>query len=351
MNMTRRQFVHLATMAGGSALLGGLLGCGRAEGPAPAAPAAGQPAAVPALDKLVIQGPMAPPTILLAHLVLQQEALKKAVPGVSFSTYKNPDQVRAGITSGELQVAAVPTYLAANLYRRGIPVQLLNVTVWGILHVLTVDDGIKGWADLKGKDVFIPFKGDMPDLVFRYLAGKNGLDPAKDLKLQYTSAPPEALQMLLAGKAKAVVLHEPVATAAQVQGKQKGLNVRPVLDLQQEWAKATGRAPRIPQAGTIVMASLTRDYPEVVAAIQTGIKEAADWVRANPAAAAELGSKHLGDLQAPVIEKSLARTPMEMVPAAAAREELEFFFSRLKELSPDIIGGDLPDSGFYYGGK
>jgi NitT/TauT family transport system substrate-binding protein len=37
-----------------------------------------------------------------------------------------------------------------------------------------------------------------------------------------------------------------------------------------------------------------------------------------------------------------------MVPAAEARAELEFFFTRLSELSPEVIGGALPDDSFYY---
>lgn len=357
---SRRQFLNLAAIVGGGLLAGGLLGCTVTQVPTGSAPATGEPQAagpspapagtVAPLERLVIQGPPSPPTILLAHLATQ-ERLQALVPDVSFSTYKNPDHLRAGIMGGDLHVAAVPTYVAANLYRRGVPVQLLDVTVWGILHVLTVDDSIQGWSDLKGKTIAIPFKNDMPDLVFRYLAEKNGLQAEQDLRLQHTAAPVEALQMLLGGRAQAVVLPEPAATAAQVQGQAKQLTVRRVLDLQAEWATVTGRAARIPQAGTLIMAKVAREHPDVVQAIQAGLRDAVAWVKQDPAAAAELGAQHLDGLQAPIIQKSLAHTPLESVPAAEAQEDLEFFFSRLKELSPDIIGGDLPDAGLYYGAE
>ena len=334
-----------------ASLLLGMAACSRpASPPAPSAGGTEQKPPSEPLPKLIIKGPMSPPSILLARLA-EQEDLSSNAQSVEFGTYKDPDQLRAEVTSGKIHVAAVPTYVAANLYRRGIPVQLLNVSVWGILHVMTADESIQTWDDLRGKSVFIPFKGDMPDLVFRYLASQHGLNPEKDMNLQYVSAPTEAMQMLLAGKAQVAVLHEPASTAAMVQGQKKGLKVHSVLDLQQEWGKVTGRAARIPQAGTMIIGNLAQTHPDLVAQLQSGLDSAADWIAANPSDAAKLGAAHLGGLQAPIIEKSLARTPIEVVPAADVREELEFFFSRLLELSPDLIAGGLPDDGFYYSGR
>lgn len=329
----RRQLLQALGLAGGALLAGGLgAGC--------------TTLGTQRLDRLELNGPAAPPTVLLAHLA-EQERLRTLVPDTTVGIWQSPDQLRAGVTSGQYQVAAVPTYVAANLYQRGLPVRLLNVTVWGILHVMAADDGVRGWSDLAGRRILVPFKGDMPDLVFRYLARQHGLDPAS-LDVQYTSAPVEALQLLMAGHGQAAVLSEPVATAAELRGKQQGIPIRRVLDLQAEWAAATGGPPRIPQAGTLALTSLTERHPNVVRAIQAGLADAVSWVREAPAEAAQVGSKLIG-LEAPMVERSLPRTPLEMVTAADARGELEQFFSHLAELSPEIIGGTLPDAAFYVG--
>lgn len=334
--LTRRQFLHLAGIAGGLTATG-LVGCVQP----------GSQTHEAALDQLVIKGPPAPPSILLAH-VARQERLTALVPEVAFDTWANPDQLRADVTSNALHVAATPTNVAANLYQREVPVRLLNVTVWGILYVLTVDERMNTWSDLQDQTVAIPFRGDMPDLIFRYLAAENGLDVDQDLVPQYVSAPVEGLQSLLAGQARAAVLLEPAATAAQLRGEEQGITVRRMLNLQEEWAKVTGRGPRIPQAGTLAIASVIDTYPDVIAAIQEGLYEAVDWANQNPQAAAQLGAPYLGGVQEPIIAQSLPQMQLEMVPATAAREDLEFFFMRLKELSPELIGGALPDDGFYY---
>jgi NitT/TauT family transport system substrate-binding protein len=332
--LTRRQFLRLSVGASGLAIAG-LAGCAQ-----PASQA--EP-----LEQLVIKGPPAPPSILLARIT-QQERLNSLVPEVMFDTWANPDQLRADVTANALHVAATPTNVAANLYNRGVPVRLLNVNVWGILYVLTVDERLTGWDDLRGQTIAVPFQGDMPDLTFRYLAAENNLDAARDMTLQYVAAPIEGLQSLLAGRVQAAVLPEPAATAAQLRGNQEGITIRRMLNLQEQWAAVTGQPPRIPQAGTLAVASLVEQYPDVVAAVQEGLTEAVAWTNQNPEAAAQLGVQHLGGIQEPIIIQSLPRMNLEMVPAAEARAELEFFFSRLSELSPEVIGGALPDDGFYY---
>lgn len=329
--VSRRQALQSLGLGAGALLTGGLtVGCSSLGGNR--------------LSRLELHGPPAPPTVLLARLA-ENAQLRALVPDTAVALWQSPDQLRAGVTSGQTLVAATPSYVAANLYRRGIPVRLLNVTVWGILHVMTTDEAVRGWHDLIGRRTLIPFKGDMPDLIFQYLARQHGLDTTK-LDFQHTAAPTEALQLLLAGQGQVAVLSEPMATAAELRGQKQGIRVRRVLDLQQEWASATGGPARIPQAGTLAAASLVEQHSQIVAAIQAGLTEAVSWAQASPGEAAQTGNRVIG-LEAPMIERSLPRTPLEMVTATDARPELEAFFQRLAELSPEIIGGGLPDSGFY----
>ncbi|NEP86874.1 MAG: hypothetical protein F6K18_08525 [Okeania sp. SIO2C2] len=110
----------------------------------------------------------------------------------------------------------------------------------------------------------------------------------------------------------------------------------------------TGRAPRFPQAGTLALTSLIDKYPGLIQTIQDGLVEAVNWSQKNPDDAAALGAKYLG-LKAPVIKKSLGYTPLEMVSAKDAKEDLEFWYSRLLEQNPKLFGGSLPDDEFYYG--
>ncbi|MCS6880292.1 MAG: hypothetical protein RMK84_05985 [Oscillochloridaceae bacterium] len=342
--LSRRDFLHVLMIGSGITIAPALAACARQTTvPAPiVTPAVGQ------LAQLVIKGPTGLPTIPLVRLAGDPE-LKSVVGEVSFATWSNPDQLRADVVAGALHLTATPTNVAATLYNRGIDLRLLNVMVWGILYLMSTDASITGWNDLRGQTIAVPFKGDMPDIVFRVLARANGLDPDRDMTIRYVSSPVEAQQLLLAGQTPLAQLSEPGATAAQLQGKQNNLDVRRVLNMQEEWGRAMGREPRIPMAGTLAVAELTEQHPQVVKVIQEGLRRAVEWVKQNPKEAGSLGEQHLAGLKAPVIAQALPNVPLEFVPASEARGELEFFFTQLKSLSPDLIGGDLPDDRFYAG--
>ena len=292
-----------------------------------------------------IWGPPVGPSIVLAHLA-ESDTIQDTAPGSLFKPWRTPDQMRAGMTSGNMKINVVPTYTGANLYNRGLPVKMVNVMTWGLLYLMSTDDGIQSLEDIAGKKINVPFRNDMPDLILRHVASAAGLQPDKDFELMYTATPPEAVQFLLAGRADSAVLPEPLATAAFLRGLKASVSVNRALDLQTEWGKATGRAPFIPQAGAIVHQSLLDENPDFVRVFQEESKASTDWVNNNPVSAGNLAQDYLG-IGAPVIEKSIPFSNLRAVNADDAREDLAFFFETLARQSKEIIGGRLPRDDFY----
>lgn len=297
------------------------------------------------LDTLVIHGPPAGPSIALAHLA-QSGALKDHVKKVKFKVWRNPDQLRAGVISGKMAITGTPTYVAANLFNRGIDVRLASVVTWGLLYVMSREGKLASIADLKGQTIVMPYKNDMPDLVFRSMAAKLGMKPGRDFKLQYVGTPPQAMKMMVAGKAKFAVLPEPAATGSQLMGMKNGIGVTRALDLQKEWGRTIGGASKIPQAGMMVSGKLLAERPELVDAFNKAMVTSGRWTRNNPASAAAIGSTYLG-LKAPIIERSIPFCNIDVKSGTASRGELQRFFNVLKGMSPAIIGGKLPAAKFY----
>ena len=300
-----------------------------------------------ALDELVVHGPPGTSSVPLAHLV-ESGRLAPHAGKVRFRVYASPDELRAGIASGQWKLAQTPTYVAANMYNRGLPVRLLNLMTSGQLYLMARDQAITSLDLLKGRSLGLFFRNDMPDLVFQYIARGKGLDIRKDLTVHYAATPMEAAQSLLAGKVDAAVLSEPAATAAVLQGMRSGIQVTRALDLQAAWAEVTGGRPTIAQAGMLVSADLAEHHPGLIQAIQDGCKHSSQWTRDNPGSAARLAEDYMG-LKAPAIERSILHSNLGAVSARDAKPELERLFSALAELSPAILGGKLPDDGFYLG--
>ncbi|MBW3197127.1 ABC transporter substrate-binding protein [Marinobacter nauticus] len=297
--------------------------------------------------KLIAATPLGLPQVILAR-ALEDPELKNLIPERELRDWKDPDQLRAWLARAEVMVTATPTNVAANLYNRGVPVVLMNVNVWGTLGMLGLEQKgpLAKMEDLAGRYVGVPWRGDMPDLVFRYLLGKAGLEVGRDVKVSYQSSPFETVQMYVAQRLDAAVLPEPMRTATRLQSMQFGQSPQE-LDLQQEWARLAGGEPLLPQAGVLCRRELLEQAPEQVAALQAAIGRAVDWVVRQPEDAARLGADR-SPLSRQVYEGAIARTALKMVNAQEARPALEDFFSALSELSSGFIGGKLPDADFYH---
>lgn len=300
------------------------------------------------LQELKMQGPVGISISSPFYKIVKDEPLEDIIENTSFTPWKNPDELRARISSGQMQVSAVPTYVGANLYNKGMDVKLINVLVWGNLYIVGPEGEKIGWNDLKGQTIYVPFKGDMPDLMLQYLLEKNHLSPESDVNLQYVSSPTEAVGLMAAGKVKYAILPEHVATLSIIKAKKAGKSFTKLMNIHDEWAKTTGKKPRIPQAGILVTGDLVKNHPEVIENLQEQFKQSTEWINQNPNEASVLLEEYAGGMKAPFIEKVIPSLHLSYLSAQEAKAELEFFFQELSTVSSDIIGGKLPDAGFYY---
>ena len=306
-----------------------------------AAPEAAKP------EKVTIQAPSGISITAPLYKLNHENLLAQGADEVEFLTWKTPDELRARISSGQAEISAVPTYVGANLYNKDVDVKLINTLIWGILYVIGPEGETFTWEDMKGKTIHVPFKNDMPDLVFRYLLKENGIAET-DMKIEYTATPQEVVQLLAAGQAEYAILPEHTASLAVAKAKKEGKNLQKIGSLQEEWAIVTGKEPRIPQAGIIANGSLIEEHPEFIALFQEQLAASVANLKEDPAGAAEIIAQYQEGLEPKFIENLLPYLNIEFVSAQDAKEELEFFFEKLATLSPDIIGGKLPDDEFYY---
>ncbi|MBB4018623.1 NitT/TauT family transport system substrate-binding protein [Chelatococcus caeni] len=291
---------------------------------------------------LTLWGPPAAPSVVLAQAAAEGEIRGQSV---DFRVWRSPDEMRAGIAGGTMQAVVVPTYVAANFYNRGAGLRLLNVLTEGLLHVVGTP-GPEGVAGLAGRRIAVPFANDMPDLVLQRLLAKAGLTPGKDIHLDYVGSPPEAVQLLLAGRVDAALLSEPAASAAILRGGMAGKELVRAVDCRRAWQAATGAAS-MPQAGLAVTPALAdRLGGEGLEALQGALEAALARVKADPAAAGGAAAAAL-ELPAPVVGRAIASSNLVALRASAAREALTGFFAALAEDDPRIIGGRQPDAGFY----
>lgn len=304
------------------------------------------------LPRLVLAGPFAAVSNPLIRMV-DNGALADVAEKVEFLAWKDPDQLRALALGGKADFIAMPSNVAANLHNRGVKLQLLNISAWGVLWMVSRQNGLKTLSDFRGKEVVMPFRSDMPDIVFRLLAARQGLDVDKHLKLRYVGSPLDAMQLLITRRADHALLAEPAVSVGLRKSRSFPVSaIAPDLyrsvDLQQEWGRLYGRKPRIPQAGIVAMGRHMGNAA-LLARFQKAYAEALQWCEGNAQACGKAVASRIDMLTPEGVADSVAADNATFVTAADARAELEFFFARLQERQPGLIGGKLPAASFYYG--
>ncbi len=303
------------------------------------------------LDKIVLSGPMASVSHPLIHII-ETGALKDVAQNIEFRMWKNPDELRALTLKGGADFIAIPTNVAANLYNKGVNIKLVNVSIWGILNILTRDKNLKTLADFKGKEIAMPFRADMPDIVFEEIVKAQGLDPKKDFKLKYLGSPIDAMQMLIMRRVDHALLAEPATSMALRKTQSYPLKlVAPDLyrgpDLQKEWGETFKVEGKIPEAGVSVIGDAV-DNKYLVKRFNEEYAKSLAWYKANPKEAGEMVSQYISMLDPDAVADSIEYVILDMEDAKDSQKDLEVFFEALKKNNPKSIGGKLPDAKFYY---
>ncbi len=315
---------------------------------------AAAPAPGARLPRLTLAGPPGTVSAPLLHMV-ETGALASFAERVEFVAWRDPDQLRVLALDGKADVLAMPTNVAANLHNRGAPVTLLNVSTWGALWMVSRATDRRTLADFRGQEVAIPFRADMPDIVFQTLVAKDGLDPRKDFRLRYVPTPLEAMQLLITRRVDHALLAEPAASMALRKTKSFPIGlIAPELhrsvDLQKEWGRLFARPARIPQAG-IAAVGAVRARADLIAAVHSAYARSMQWCTGHAQECGALVARHVELLSADAVADSIGLGRLEVVPAAPARAELEFFFGQLLARDPAVIGGRLPPAAFYWSGQ
>lgn len=288
-------------------------------------------------DKIIVQAPLAPPTAPLFKMV--EDGLLEGTK-LELLVYNTVDEATARVIKGEADLSVLPVNVAAKLYNSGIDVSLANVNTWGILYLVSVDDKVKEWQDLKGMELYVGARGSTPDVLTQYLLRRNGLKEG-GVKLTYLGSP-EIAQMVINGLVKNAVLPEPLVTQVLMNNQR----ARVVRDFYTDWQQFEGETSRLPQTGMVVRNGFARSYPGAVTGFQKAYASAMDWTVAHPDQAAPLVESNL-KMPAPVFVRSMERSRLQFAGGSGVSKDVSAYLAKLLDFSPDMVGGKLPDEKFY----
>lgn len=267
-----------------------------------------------------------------------------------FNLAGSADELTPALIKGDLDIACVPANLAAVLYNKtegGIVT--LAVNTLGVLYIVENNgETIQSMTDLKGRTIAAAGKGSTPEYGLRYLLEQNGLNPDKDVTVDWKSEHAECVAALAAGTADIALLPQPFVTVAQ----SKLENLRVALDLTAEWdALETGYLGSTMITGVAVARrAFVEENPELVDLFLKKYAESVAWVNENPAEAA--GWIKFWEIveSADIAEKALPYCNIVCIRGAEMEQKLAGYLQTLYDADPASVGGALPGHEFFYGG-
>ncbi len=286
----------------------------------------------------------APALITLPLAVITHQGKAKSEKSFKLRVWKSPDQLRAGFASGDFTLSAAPSNVGVNLAHQGLDVKVLNILTNGLNYIFTKDESIKDFSDLQGKSIIVPFKNDLPDIVFRSLCGKMGVDIGK-IKVHYAPNPPQAAQLFIAkSEFDAVISQEPLASALTLMAKKNGISVYRQIDIQALWQREFGT--KIAQAGLIVKGEFYEQNRAFFELLHNDLQDALKWIDRNRDSAAALGTKYLPAPE-PAIKLAIPHANLVAEKASEVADDLLKFYSIIFDLNPQFLGGKMPDKSLF----
>ena len=294
-------------------------------------------------DALRIAGLKGPTTMGLVNLLSMEEA-GTASMDYDLQLYGAADEIVPLLMKGELDMAAIPANLAATLYQKtNGGIQAVAVNTLGVLYVVEKGgDSVQSMADLKGRTILSTGKGTTPEYVLRYLLNANGIDPDKDVTIEYYSEAAEVTAQMANTEDAIAVLPQPYVTAAGLQDD----TLRVALDLTEEWNKVADT--QLITGVTVVRKEYAQEHPDVVAAFLADYAKSVDAANTDLDGTAALCEEQGVVAKAAIAKKALPGCNIVCLTGDELKANASAYLQVLYDADPKAVGGTMPGDDFYW---
>lgn len=342
---TLKYFKKTAAVIAALCLLLAFTGCGGESSTAPDTSADASQAEKTKINIAALKGPTG---IGMVRLMEQNEA-GSAANDYNFTVSGAPDEVTTKVINGEYDIAALPTNVASLLYNKTKgEVLMLALNTKGVLYMLDSTGTVNSVADLKGKKIYATGQGSTPEYVLNYILSENGIDPAKDVTVEYLSEHSELAALIASGEAQIALLPEPNVTSVLSSNS----NVKIALNMTEEWDRIAGKDENdgsiLTMGCVVVRKEFAEQNADAVKAFLEEYKASVEYTSTNLDETAQLCEYFEIIPKAAVAKKAIPNCNIFFAAGSDMKDYVDNFYKVLYSYNPASIGGTLPDDGIYY---
>ena len=278
--------------------------------------------------------------------LMEADSLGTTTNDYEFTVGSTPEEISTKLAQGALNMAAVPTNVAANLYQKTEgKVKLLAVNTLGVLYILENGETVTDIESLRGKTIYSTGEGANPEYVLKYVLEKNGLVPGKDVNIEFIAENTELATRMVSGDITLAMVPEPQVSVIQAQNA----SVRTAISMNTAWEAVADENSKLMMGCVAVRADFLEANKAAVDAFLTEYQASINATSNLETTSALCQTYGIVAKQA-IAKKAIPNCQITFVAGTAMKEQIAGYYAMLYKANPKAVGGALPDDAFYYVG-
>jgi NitT/TauT family transport system substrate-binding protein len=211
------------------------------------------------------------------------------------------------------------------------------------LYIVETGDTVKSVSDLKGKTIYATGLGTTPQYTLNYVLKANGIDPDKDVKIEYKTEPTEVAAMLAKSDNAIAMLPQPYVTTVLMQNDK----LRIALNLSEEWDKVSTDGSSVVTGVFVVRKDFLDNNKAAVDDFLTEYAKSTEFVNSNIEEASALVEQY-DIFKAAVAKQAIPYCNITLLLGDDMKQKVTGYLKALFDQNPKSIGGKMPEDDFFY---
>ena len=283
------------------------------------------------------------PAISICKLIKEEENIKSSYK-TSYTIESNDKKLIESLNKKEVDIALVPTDMAAKVYNKNSSYQICASIGQGSYYLVTSDPEVTGFnSTLINKEIAIAGESSMTDNIVKAILKKNNIDETL-VKFKYTNTVPELVKTLTLGEIYTGIVPETSLTSLLY--KHSGLKI--LASINDAYENTFDISEGYPQFSVIVRKDFAKNNKEYVNKFLSKVKESIEFVNNNPLQAGAYGEELKIPIKPQILSKAIKRCNLKFIEIDKFKQNYEYFFDILYNYNNEAVGGTVPDESIYH---
>ena len=283
------------------------------------------------------------PAISICKLIKEEENIKSSYK-TSYTIESNDKKLVESLNKKEVDIALVPTDMAAKVYNKNSSYQICASIGQGSYYLVTSDPEVTGFnSTLINKEIAIAGENSMTDNIVKAILKKNNIDETL-VKFKYTNTVPELVKTLTLGEIYTGIVPETSLTSLLY--KHSGLKI--LASTNDAYENTFDISEGYPQFSVIVRKDFAKNNKEYVNKFLFKLKESIEFVNNNPLQAGAYGEELKIPIKPQILSKAIKRCNLKFIEIDKFKQNYEYFFDILYNYNNEAVGGTVPDESIYH---